>query len=422
MNIAMLQQLSTKMTPTSSNNVQLSNDKFGTVFQQVMQASQQPAPEVDNNSNDLNAITKLLEAGSMEEVVEMLGLTLDESGSFIETEDHSIAVEDMMNFQNIAMLLNIEPEQLQNLIGQLLGNEVEVSDVWSLLEQTPNLLAQITTALKGEHDVSPKEAENILIALKLAQFAAQKTDTVYTQEVQLKNAQQALGQFVTQFKETELQQDVQVQQLASQKVEQLHNNVVQQNTEAKATAQTTVVQQTIELSQNGTKKETETTLISTHSQLTSSVKTVTITLPTERSAQSEALVKEIQDLINRSQASNNQGTMRLMLKLYPENLGSIRIEIMQKDGMLSARLLATTAAGKELLDSNLQHLKTALVSQNIQMERIDVAQSLQDAERNMRDQNLFSNFFKQQQQEEDNKQQSDEEEQKSFSEFLEEEV
>ena len=93
---------------------------------------------------------------------------------------------------------------------------------------------------------------------------------------------------------------------------------------------------------------------------------------------------------------------------------------MQKDGVMTARLLATTAAGKELLDSNLNQLKSAFVAQNIQMERIDVAQSLQDAERNTRDQNFFNNFFRQQQEEQEEKKDG-EDEQQSFSEFLTEE-
>ena len=89
--------------------------------------------------------------------------------------------------------------------------------------------------------------------------------------------------------------------------------------------------------------------------------------------------------------------MKLLLKLFPENLGQIRIELIQKDGVLTARLLASTSLGKELLDSNFNQLKTGFVAQNIQMDRIDIAQSLQDANRNARDQNLFNNFFRQQQ-------------------------
>lgn len=153
---------------------------------------------------------------------------------------------------------------------------------------------------------------------------------------------------------------------------------------------------------------------------TATTKTITITLPTtEKSVASESLVKEIQSLLNRSQIAKSQGTMKLLLKLNPENLGSIRIELLQKDGVLSARLLASTSTGKELLDSQLNQLKSAFAQANIQMDRIDIAQSLQQTDHNFRDQNMFGNLFKQQQeQEETEPKEKDDEEAISFSEFL----
>ncbi|CAM5186513.1 hypothetical protein UACE39S_02691 [Ureibacillus acetophenoni] len=51
---------------------------------------------------------------------------------------------------------------------------------------------------------------------------------------------------------------------------------------------------------------------------------------------------------------------------------------MQKDGVLSARLLASTPQAKELLEGQINQLKTSFTQANIQMDRIDIAQSLQD--------------------------------------------
>ena len=109
---------------------------------------------------------------------------------------------------------------------------------------------------------------------------------------------------------------------------------------------------------------------------------------------------------------------KLSIKLYPENLGTIRIELVQQNGILTARLLASTALGRELLDSNAHQLKQAFVQQNIQVERLDIAQSLQDASRNNQDQNLFNNFFKNKQEEQDEKPTNEDEEKVSFSDFL----
>ena len=366
-------------------------------------ASVEQQKQVATNENEaitaeeaVAEVTEVVEATTLEEVFDVLGIEHDEAMLFAEIEGQLIPVEEMMNLEDLTAALGITKEELQSIIEQLLGEQMSMDDVWAILEQTPALLAQITAVLQGESNVvTPKEATKVVEFLKLAESLSVKTDTVYQQQYQLNQTKDLLQSFASQFQ-----------------------SATQQETTKNATFQQ-VVQQ---LTQTAVKQETDTTQVNANQQQTTTVttKTVTVTLPAQPSAQSEALTKEIQNLLNRSQLSNNQGTMRLVLKLFPENLGQIRIEVMQKDGILQARLLATTAVGKELLDSNLNQLKSAFVSQNIQMERIDVAQSLQDAERNNRDQNFLNNFFRQQQEEQEEKKDG-EDEQQSFSEFLTEE-
>ena len=406
MNIAMLQQLAPKVSvqkqstaqPTSNQTI----EKFGAVFKEAINANQnskvQQNDSSSTSSSDLQKAEEVLNAESLEEVLDILDIPHDDAMLFVEINQQTVPVEEMLNMDDLAGALGIEVEDLMAIVEQLLGEELQTDDVWAMIEQAPNLLGQIMTAMQGEHNVSSQDAAKVLQFLKLAQLIGEKTDTVYGQELQLTQLKSALQQVAVQVQPIQLQE----------------------------TSKTAVIQQVMQPSvQQTTKQEVDTTQTNTtaQQQLTTSTKTVSITLPTERSAQSEALLKEIQNLINRSQMSNSQGTMRLMLKLYPENLGSIRIEIMQKDGVLTARLLTTTTAGKELLDSNLHQLKSAFVAQNIQMERIDVAQSLQDAERNMRDQSFFNHFFKQQTEEDqETENDNDDEDQKSFSDYLNEEV
>ena len=185
---------------------------------------------------------------------------------------------------------------------------------------------------------------------------------------------------------------------------------------------TVAVEQKVEATTKGSNNTQNESLLQQNQQSNQLNRTVTVTLPTSQASQAEALAKEIANLLNRSQMSNNQGTIKLMLKLFPENLGQIRVEIIQQNGVMSARLLATTSAGKELLDSSLNQLKATLAAQNIQMDRLDVAQALQETDKNFRDQSLFGNFFKQRNDEEEKEEQVEEEDQKSFEEYLTEEV
>ncbi|MFF5993317.1 flagellar hook-length control protein FliK [Lysinibacillus sp. KU-BSD001] len=417
MDIALLQMAQTRINNTkqtemtsSASNKQKSNS-FDKVFNDTMSATQAPSQQKQTEPVEeaTKEVTEVVEAETLEEVFAALGIVHDEGGMFAEIDGQLIPIEEMMNVEDLTAALGITTEELEAIIQQLLGEEMPMDDVWAILEQSPALLAQVSSVLQGEnHSVTPKEATKIVEFLKLAQMIGMKSDTVYQQEFQLSQTKDVLQSLVAQL------------QLATQQETgktTTFQQVVKQETGKTATSQQ-VAQQ---LSQTVVKQETDTAQVNGNQQTaTVTTKTVTVTLPAERSAQSEALAKEIQNLLNRSQLSNNQGTMRLVLKLFPENLGQIRIELVQKDGLMHARLLATTAVGKELLDSNLNQLKSAFVAQNIQMERIDVAQSLQDAERNTRDQNFFNNFFRQQQEEQEEQKDNDEEKQ-SFSEFLTEE-
>ena len=410
MDIALLQMTQTRINTakqsqpmqTSSSNYAKESNSFDKVFNDTMSGTNAPVDQqkqvVANDSQAITAeeavteVTEVVEATTIEEVFDVLGIEHDEAMLFAEIEGQLIPVEEMMNLEDLTAALGITKEELEAILQQLLGEQMPMNDVWAVLEQTPALLAQITAVLQGESNVvTPKEATKVVEFLKLTETLSVKTDTVYQQQYQLNQTKDLLQSFVNQFQ-----------------------SVTQQETTKSTTFQ--------QLTQTTVKQEADTTQVNASQQQATTVttKTVTVTLPAQPSSQSEALAKEIQNLLNRSQLSNNQGTIRLVLKLFPENLGQIRIEVMQKDGLMQARLLATTAAGKELLDSNLNQLKSAFVAQNIQMERIDVAQSLQDAERNNRDQNFLNNFFRQQQEEQEEKKDG-EDEQQSFSEFLTEE-
>jgi flagellar hook-length control protein FliK len=60
------------------------------------------------------------------------------------------------------------------------------------------------------------------------------------------------------------------------------------------------------------------------------------------------------------------------LRLSPPELGSLRVEVSVRDGVLSARLEAETTSARNLLLDNLPALRERLAEQNIKVERFDV--------------------------------------------------
>lgn len=411
MDIALLQMTQQRVSQTVKQNDAMkvsdssSNNSFDKVFNKTINNQQVQTPKQQVEGTKVPAevvveeVAEVVEVESLKELFDVLGIEYDESMLFVDVNGELIAIDQLLNLDDISELLGMTAEQLQQMVAQLTEGEVQVTDIWSLLEQAPEVLAHVMATLNGEANaVTPKEAGQVVNVLKLATLLGQQTDTVYSQEVKLADTKNALQSLLAQLQQTE-QPKAQVAQMT--------------------TAFTKVVEQVQTKQEAST--STETQPVSSQTQQNTATRTVTVALPMERSQQSEALVKEIQNLLNRSQLVNNGGTIKLMLKLFPENLGQIRIEIMQQDGVMQARLLATTAAGKELLDSNLNQLKNAFVAHNIQMERIDVAQSLQNTDQHLRDQGFFNQFFRQQQ-EEVEEEQNEEEESASFEELLEEQI
>lgn len=392
--------------PNTVKTAEPDSKAFGSVFNSMVSKSSAPtAKQAEVSEPPLaESISGIVEEDSLESLLEQLGVRMDESGLFalVGEESTPIALDELMTLDNLTELLGMTKEELSQIIEQLIGDtKQEITDIWSLIEQAPHILNEVMAAVQKpeQNNVQPKELQQIVQLLKLAQLAGSKVDTVYQQEINLASLKDAL-----------LALSNEAQKLAGTE---------------QSTSKTTTFQQVVQQGQQTTVKvETDTQTAGHLQQQVTHTKTVTVTLPAEKPAQSDALIKEIQNLINRSQLSGQPGNMKLFLKLFPENLGQIRIELVQKDGVMTARLLATTAMGKELLENNINQLKAGFVSQNIQMERIDVAQSLQDADRNARDQNFFNNFFRQKDGEEkqDNNEDTLEEENISFKDLLSEEV
>lgn len=88
----------------------------------------------------------------------------------------------------------------------------------------------------------------------------------------------------------------------------------------------------------------------------------------EQTVSQEEFVKQFENILSKANFSGTNGVNKLLIRLNPEHLGSLRIELIQKDGMLSAKILATTAQVKDMLENQIHGLKQAFSGQNIQIE------------------------------------------------------
>ena len=218
MDIALLQMTQTRINTakqsqpmqTSSSNYAKESNSFDKVFNDTMSGTNAPVDQqkqvVANDSQAITAeeavteVTEVVEATTIEEVFDVLGIEHDEAMLFAEIEGQLIPVEEMMNLEDLTAALGITKEELEAILQQLLGEQMPMNDVWAVLEQTPALLAQITAVLQGESNVvTPKEATKVVEFLKLAETLSVKTDTVYQQQYQLNQTKDLLQSFASQF-------------------------------------------------------------------------------------------------------------------------------------------------------------------------------------------------------------------------------
>ncbi|WP_226554937.1 flagellar hook-length control protein FliK [Priestia megaterium] len=93
--------------------------------------------------------------------------------------------------------------------------------------------------------------------------------------------------------------------------------------------------------------------------------------------QSSNLVNELEKIWSKASFSTEEGTSKLLIKLFPKQLGAISIEMLQKDSETVARIVVSSAKTKELLDSNFSTLRHGLASQHVSIDKIDVLLSEQ---------------------------------------------
>ncbi|MDR7072143.1 flagellar hook-length control protein FliK [Fictibacillus barbaricus] len=89
--------------------------------------------------------------------------------------------------------------------------------------------------------------------------------------------------------------------------------------------------------------------------------------------QKQQFVRDIQQIISRGKiVVSESGFAKMHIKLNPEHLGTIDIQLIQKQGEITAKIVASSHAAKEALDSHLTQLKQAFSGQNIDFEKIEV--------------------------------------------------
>lgn len=436
-NVGSIQALLGSVQQQGSQVGNTASDGFGLVFNSLLASSPAvvaPVSETAPENTLQETIAALLNATSVEEIVAILSGNEEEGKEVVEKimgENNFLDVDKQENkmtesfkqlgLEHITGLLNMDAEQLLDKVIPLLEkaglNESELesvkylNDFWSVLnlidKVAPKFFTEMTDALEGKGAISKEQAIELLAVLKSVTIAAPKTDLLTKQEQQVFSLQGFLS--------------VMSEKLGTESNANQNRNVMVQLMEANSFAR--VIPQA-PTPQSGQQEETlkdqpkEAIVQSLTNTVTAPRSEVSLTeLESKNNARNEALMREMQNIFKRSNFGQTGGTNRLMIRLYPEHLGQVRIELLQVNGVMTARILASSALGKEMLDSQLHQLRSAFVQQNLQVDRIDISQTLQDTTRNERDQ-AFNQHFRREQEESTEQNDHNDEEEMTFQEYM----
>ncbi|MGR6897816.1 flagellar hook-length control protein FliK [Rummeliibacillus sp. BSL5] len=348
--------------------------------------------QVESNEVKPDDLMPILQTNTLEELGQLLNVKIDEDE----------LTNGPLTLDKILSSLGIQKEEFQKTIKQLTEDDAKAQDIWDLLasldQNAYSFIQKIVSSINGGKapELPKAQTSELLKVLKVVALVSQKTDMTVKQEYLTYQAKEILN--VIAEKAGQQAEQSKTSKLTLPKLQNTQDMNIKTNLEAAANNQASTVQPlTKEITSNHT---------------------ISIALPDNKAGQAETFVKEFQSIIERMQISKNMAGTKLLIKLYPENLGSIRVELSQKDGLLTARFLASTAIGKDMLESQIQQLKQGLVNQHIQLDRIDVAQALSEPARNEKGQQQFQQQSFKQQTNDDQQQPEEKEERSSFEDFL----
>lgn len=346
-------------------------------------------------------------------------------------------------------VLNMSTEELEQLLPELFDEEsatqltemvatvpyqASLDDVYELLKSSDTyneLITAITNALEGlveqpsgqEKDISVIEQ---LIAKLRGEQAEDQVEPFWNHVTQLKEAIELLQQQGEQlpFTEEQVAQFAVIAQYIQHVASQADMHVIHDN---KLQNFQQMMQQFVQTEAEQLRLQVESKPKTGNQQLLSSMNQPSATsvffqtltqVESPEQSRAEELMKQLQAILKRANFGQIGGANRLSIRLYPEHLGTLRIELQEVNGVLTARILASSAQARDMLDSRLHQLRAALVSQNLQVERIELSQMLQASDKTEREQLMQQDTRHGATREETEETEDEQEDEKSFAQFL----
>ncbi|WNS79725.1 flagellar hook-length control protein FliK [Domibacillus sp. DTU_2020_1001157_1_SI_ALB_TIR_016] len=364
----------------------------------VQQAVQNPAvlvPSTSTTSNDLSALLASLfnSAGGSEPAEELVG----KKAELLTLAEELVEKGEMPTLQELAVLLQTDVETLQHSLQKLIhavNGSAEEAGLENPLEDTGNpetdetlSIEQLTALISQLSEQVPpllKEADKpfVVTAIRAAQLINYFAQHIQKPEPRFQALQTALENAEALVKQQLNNVLPQTKQTGLQSAAGLQVNTTPVNQASLEAAFTNYKR--IQGPENSTESKVAALKpaaqaaeavnpvlhpLSKTEQFVMSVKT------TPRPMNMEQFIQKFEQILGSSNMLRMPNGTKMLIKLYPEQLGSLRIELLQQNGVMTAKILSSTQTVKELLEQNAHQLKHAFSQQNVTIDKLDIISS-----------------------------------------------
>ncbi|MEK5102412.1 flagellar hook-length control protein FliK [Cytobacillus sp. FSL M8-0252] len=364
------------------------NEKVGKGdFAQFLGSVLSTVETVSSNSDvTKDAVTKQDDLLSLLGVLEWEDLPEEwQSFMYIDLRDEPLVVE------KASQLLNIEEEEMELIfthIQSLLKNQDDISIDLQTAEARENFLSKLVSVVEGGRAQTQTQTTDLITqnkavfqTIKLVQMMNQQTEPSPFNQQQLAGLVKDIVKILENEAVVPIPQSISLKARETQlRTQQLVNHsplsMTLINSEQKQMETEVEILSTISKGIEDQNPDIKTVQVPTNPVAISKNDTLQLhILQNGKPIPAEQLVKQFENTLSRAKFTTVNGIQKLSIQLTPEHLGTLKIEIVQKDQVMIARIIASTQAAKDAFESSAQTLRQAFHSQNINVDKIEIYQT-----------------------------------------------
>ncbi|WP_075719333.1 flagellar hook-length control protein FliK [Roseburia sp. 499] len=263
--------------------------------------------------------------------------------------------------------LNLTTEELQQLSKQLTEMQQNI-----VVEEVPE---QVQTENVSEVEVKTEIEPGTELQDNIVLAEAEETVT----QSELKTKEKTVSDTAKQV-ETEVTEEVEEKTLVKQ-IENVTEEDTSEESNSDESKQKTATAESDVKPQAETKGQQTQVSFQTTTQTINNGQTVEVVQTvTQSQIDVESILRQISQM---TRISVTQAQSSIEMQLNPENLGKVYLQVISKDGAITAQIAAQNEAVKEVLESQIAVLKENMNQQGMKVEAIEVTVASHEFERNL---------------------------------------